>query len=260
MQLYAGTSIQFIDDTVRNRIAEKLRDAFFTEFRFRPPESEVRSWQASLREMCNLLQWAKLTAQGVVLEYQLPLSSKRLDFMITGRDQQAAANAVIVELKQWDKVEPSSVDGCVTTFVGQRLRDMLHPSVQVGQYAQYLDDSQTVFSSGAVRLAACSYVHNIQYDPTSEFFNKKHIDALERWPLFTGDQSPRLADYVTSRVGAGDGENVLSSVLDSKYRASKKLLEHTSSMIAGQQEYVLLDEHRRIQFGPCPGQGRIPRP
>ena len=79
MQLYAGTSIQFIDDTVRNRIAEKLRNAFFDEFRFRPAESEVRSWQASLREMCNLLQWAKLTEQGVVLEYQLPLSSKRLD-------------------------------------------------------------------------------------------------------------------------------------------------------------------------------------
>ena len=35
---------------------------------------------------------------------------------------------------------------------------------------------------------------------------------------------------------------MLATVLESKYRASKKLLEHTSAMIAGQQEYVLLDE------------------
>jgi len=242
MQLYAGSSQQFIDDTVQHRIAEKLRVAFYDHFRFNPSDGEVRSWQNSLQAMCNFLLYASLRDHGIILEYQLPLSSKRLDLMITGRNDLAAPNAVIIELKQWDVVEPSNIDGCVATFVGQRVRDMLHPSVQVGQYAQYLDDCQTVFSSGAVAPAACSFAHNVQFEPTSELFSAKHTAALDRYPLFTGDQTPELAAFLGERIGQGDGQEVLAQVLQSSYRASKKLLEHTSAMIAGQQEYVLLDE------------------
>ena len=242
MQLYAGTSQQFIDDTVRNRISEKLRDSFFHHLRYQPSPNEVRSWQNSLTAMCNVLQYADLKDQGVVLEYQLPLSSRRLDCMLTGVDVDARPQAVIVELKQWDAASASAIDGCVTTYVGGRQRDVLHPSVQVGQYQQYLQDNQTVFTSQAVGIGSCSYLHNLQYDPASELFSARHHEALDAYPLFTGDQSPQLAEYVVARVGRGNGQQVLATVLESKYRPSKKLLEHTAAMIQGQQEYVLLDE------------------
>ncbi len=44
MRLYAGSSGQFIQDTVRNQIAGKLKAAFFDHFRYNPPDSEVRSY------------------------------------------------------------------------------------------------------------------------------------------------------------------------------------------------------------------------
>ncbi len=109
MQLYTGTSKQFIEDAVQNRIGEKLKYSFFQHFRYQPPQSEVTSWQNSLRAMCNVLQYASLTDHGIVLEYQLPLSSKRLDCMITGKNKSAAQNAVIVELKQWGKATESNI-------------------------------------------------------------------------------------------------------------------------------------------------------
>jgi hypothetical protein len=242
MQLYSGTTVQFVEDTVQNRIAEKLQEAFFAHFRYRPPVSEVSSWRNSLRAMCNIIQYARLEDNGLLLEYQLPLSSKRLDLMITGRDGEGAANAVIVELKQWSDAQPSSVDGCVVSFVGGRLRDLLHPSVQVGQYMQYLADCHTAFAPGGVGLAACSYLHNVQFDPASELYHERHAKVLERFPLFSGDQTTELAGFMKGRVRAGGGTEVLRDVLQSKYRASKKLLDHTSAMIEGQTEYVLLDE------------------
>src|SRR5437870_4894254 len=137
MQLYAGTSRQFIDDAVQNRIGEKLKTSFFTHYRFRPSPGEVASWQNSLGAVCNVLQYASLTDHGIVLEYQLPLSSKRLDCMVTGLNDQREPNAVVVELKQWSGTLPSNLDGCVATFVAGRVRDVLHPSNQVGQYQQY---------------------------------------------------------------------------------------------------------------------------
>jgi len=90
--------------------------------------------------MCSVMRETPLDDHGILLEYQLPLSSRRLDCMITGKDRARRASAVVVELKQWESVFPSAVDDCVTAFVGGLLRDVLHPSRQVGQYQEYLED------------------------------------------------------------------------------------------------------------------------
>jgi hypothetical protein len=145
MHLYSGTSVEFISDATRNVIAEKLEQRFLERFRYSPGKSEVRSWQNSLSRMAGVLRDVDLTDNGVVVELQLPLSSKRLDCMITGHDGSDRASAVIVELKQWDAVSPSPVMGCVTTFTGRGMRDVLHPSDQAGSYQRYLLDTHTAF-------------------------------------------------------------------------------------------------------------------
>jgi uncharacterized protein len=100
MQLYAGTSRQFMEDAIRHSIDIKLQQAFYDHFQYKPNPSEVRSWKNSLIQMSSVLQYADLTDNGVILEYQLPLTSKRLDCMVTGTDNHRDPNAVIVELKQ----------------------------------------------------------------------------------------------------------------------------------------------------------------
>lgn len=242
VQLYSGSSRQFIDDTFQNRIAEKLRENFFSAYGYQVPQSEVRSWQNSLRQMSSVLQHADLKDQGILLEYQLPLSSKRLDCLVTGRDADQDPNSVVVELKQWDSATESHIDDCVVTYVGGRERDVLHPSRQVGQYCDYLVDTHTGFAESSMDVAGCSFLHNLQYDPNDELFSEKHRSTLERFPLFTGDQSVELATYLSDRVSYGEGLDVLGTIQAGKYRASKKLLEHTAAMVEGQSEYVLLDE------------------
>src|SRR5258706_1815458 len=62
---------------------------------------------------------------GVLLEYQLPLTSRRLDCMITGRNGQDRENAVIVELKQWEGANAAIDDERVSTWLGGTERDVL---------------------------------------------------------------------------------------------------------------------------------------
>jgi hypothetical protein len=133
MRLYSGTSVDFIDDSVHNRIADKLKDAYFVTYRREAPPSEVNSWRNSLRAVSQVFDNAGLNDHGVLLEYELPLTSKRLDCLITGRNELLHDNAVIIELKQWDQCEAGDGDRIVT-FVGKADRDVLHPSIQVGQY------------------------------------------------------------------------------------------------------------------------------
>ena len=61
MRLYAGTSQNFIEDTVRNQIGEKLRRSFFDYFRYNPSDSEVHSWNNSLVRMKDVIQHSGLT-------------------------------------------------------------------------------------------------------------------------------------------------------------------------------------------------------
>src|SRR5439155_26130047 len=128
----------------------------------------------------------------------------RLDAMLTGRSTSATRNAVIIELKQWGQVQPSNVPECVETFVGHSIRRVLHPSVQVGRYQQYLLDTHTAFYEGGIGLAAVSYVHNMNFHATDELFATRHAEYLATNPLFTGDRTQELADYLNERLSAGD--------------------------------------------------------
>ncbi len=104
MHLYQGSSAQFIADAVQARLANQLAERFFQEFRYRPAQSEVNAWRNSLGAMAHVLQLADLTDQGVLVELKLPLSSKRLDVLLTGSNPTTGESAVIVELKQWTDV------------------------------------------------------------------------------------------------------------------------------------------------------------
>jgi len=244
MRLYAGTSQQFLEDTVQNQIAEKLKAAFFYHFRYKPSPNEIHSWQNSLRSLSQVIQYAELLYHGIILEYQLPLSSKRLDCMICGRDQMRKDNAVILELKQWEKCQEAESDQLVSTFIGGGMRDILHPSVQVNQYQMYLQDVHTAFydDPDPVNLSSCSYLHNYHCYGGDVIFAPRYKKHLEKSPLFSADDVEKLKDFLLPKLEEGEGMDVLQRIEESKYRPNKKLMEHVSTMIKERSEYILLDE------------------
>ncbi|MBU2043677.1 MAG: DUF2075 domain-containing protein [Candidatus Omnitrophica bacterium] len=244
MRLYSGSSQQFIDDTIQNQIAEKLKLAFFDYFRYNPSPAEVNSWRNSLRSISQVFQYANLLDHGVILEYQLPLTSKRLDCLICGKDEREKDNAVIVELKQWEKCKEADGSNEVLTWVGGAEREVLHPSAQVGQYQMYLSDTHTAFYEGEnpIALTACTYLHNYNHYSDDVIFAKKFENLLSRYPLFTADDVDILKGYLAQKLIAGKGLDVLGRVEKSKYRPSKKLMDHVGNIIKGKSEYILLDE------------------
>ncbi len=247
MRLFAGSSQQFVQDTIQNQIAEKLKLAFFNYFRYYPSPSEINSWRNSLRAISLVFTHARLTDQGVILEYQLPMTSKRLDILICGKDANTRDNAVIIELKQWDRCEDALGKNEVITWVGGR-KELLHPSVQVQQYQRYLEDTHTAFYEGPnpVILNACAYLHNYNVYSDDVLFSNKFIDALSNSPLFTADDVNKLSGYLTTKLDMGAGMDVLKRIEESKYRPSKKLMDHVGNVIKGIPEYILLDEQQIV--------------
>jgi len=256
MRLYAGSSQQFITDSVHNQIADKLKLAFFEYFRHNPSPGELNSWRNSLRAISQVFQYANLLDHGVILEYQLPLTSKRLDCLICGTDAEGSDRAVIIELKQWEKCVPSEGENEVLTWVGGAHRDVLHPSAQVGQYLTYLEDTHTAFQGdGSVALHACTYLHNHHAMESDPLFATKFTGIVERFPLYTADDVDSLKDFLHGRLGGGNGLTVLKKIEESKYRPSKKLMDHVGQIVKAKltgteakmlgslaKDYTLIDE------------------
>ena len=71
----------------------------------------------------------------VAIEYNIPQTSKRVDFMILGKDNNGNDNIVIIELKQGERV--SKVDDISKHSIMSDLRSNLptaHPSYQAFSY------------------------------------------------------------------------------------------------------------------------------
>ncbi len=245
MHLYQGTSEQFIADATQARLANQLADRFLQEFRHKASPSEVMSWRNSLCAMASVHQLADLRDQGVLVELKLPLSSKRLDVLITGQNPTTGDSAVVVELKQWTHVGRSNITDCVTIEMGGRERDHLHPSRQVAQYQGYLLDTHPAFTDGGVSLAACAYLHYATHDPMSPLYANGFTDLLATNPSFSGDETDKLATYLDDRVaGPDEGGVILERVANSAFRPHKRLLDHVARVIRNEPVFTLLDEQQ----------------
>jgi uncharacterized protein len=243
LHLYQGSTNQFIADATQARLANQLSDRFFEEFRYRPAPSEVTSWRNSLGAMASVLRLADLTDQGILIELKLPLSSKRLDVLITGSNPATGDSAVIVELKQWTEVGRSNITDCITVGYGGRPRDHLHPSRQVAQYQRYLIDTHPAFSDGAIALDACAYLHYAQHDPKSPLYHADFAPLLATNPSFAGDQRDAFASFLESRViGPDEGGSILERVASTAFKPHKRLLDHVARVIRNEPSFVLLDE------------------
>ncbi|MFI7025964.1 hypothetical protein ACIBMZ_24935 [Micromonospora sp. NPDC049900] len=100
--------------------------------------AERRSWERSLPVLGQDLVDAGLGQVEMLVEYQLPLTSKRVDVVLAGTHPQTDEDSyVVVELKQWSRAE--SYEGSDRLVLVEHVhRPRLHPGMQVGDYCEYL--------------------------------------------------------------------------------------------------------------------------
>jgi hypothetical protein len=147
MRLYEGTIAEFNSDVLQSVLADKLAGKYRSYYRRAAGESEHRSWRQSCHYLKHSFESAGLTKNKVILEYELPYSTRRLDVLIFGSDLDDKETIVLIELKQWsnDSVSDVSADGNIRVDYGRYVREVAHPSLQVEGYHFDLQDFLTVF-------------------------------------------------------------------------------------------------------------------
>lgn len=181
---------------------------------------------------------------GVAIEYQIPLTSRRVDFILSGRDEQNRDTAVIVELKQWTDVRSTPKDAIVQTFVGGAVREVTHPSYQAWTYAALIKDYNADVQDQGITLRPCAYLHNCRDGSVvrSSFYD----DHTRRAPVFLRDDVQSLADFLRAHVAKGDRSGVLYRIDHGRIRPSKSLADHLVSLLHGNQEFQMIDDQKVV--------------
>jgi len=243
MRIYTGSVEQFVDDTIQNTITDKLREAFIEYYGRKPGASEARSWTNSLQFLKNALECSSPKDNMVVLEFELPYSTQRIDCILFGEGPDKSENVVLIELKQWEKVKDCEIEKNVLTWVGGREAMVPHPSYQVMGYHFYLKDFLNVFhENNPLDLYSCVYCHNYSKSIDRTLFLPKFQETLEQFPIYTKEDFQKLAGFLKSKLAAGKGLEIFNRFTASNIKPSKKLVDVASKMIEGQRVFNLIDE------------------
>ena len=245
MIIYSGTKTQFLGHA-DGWIEERIADAFLKSTGRYAGQGEQRSWRESLGEMAKVLRSPGLPDDmGVGVEYQIPQSAKRIDMLLTGRDQDDAPHLVIVELKQWSNSRVSDKDGIVwAQRGGAREREGPHPSYQAWSYVALLEGFNEAIYDGDIRLRPCAYLHNYRREGVID--DPRYAEYLKKAPLFLRgeDEQEKLREFIRRHIHRGDKAALLYQIENGRVRPSRQLADAVAGMLADQPEFVLVDEQK----------------
>lgn len=245
MLVYASTKIDFLDDVRSNTIDEKILASFQRHIGHTTSKNEIASWRNSMMYMSHVLADDDIPRDaGVAIEYTLPQTTKRIDFILTGKGDDKQDTAIIVELKQWETVKATNMDGVVRTFVGGAERDVSHPSYQAWTYAALLEDFNETVQAENIGLQPCAYLHNCTSDDViNDPFYVKHT---KKAPAFLRKDAKKLADFIKQYVKYGDAGNIMYRIDKGRIRPSKRLADKLVSLLQGNQEFLMIDDQKIV--------------
>ncbi|MDX6348738.1 MAG: uncharacterized protein QOF84_3528, partial [Streptomyces sp.] len=222
-------------------LALRLTDQFAHMHGYKPGASEVRSWERSIPALANALVDAGLSDVEMLLEYSLPLNSKRADVVLAGlHPVSREPSYVIVELKQWSSAEPEDGEPLLCR-VDAYARPVLNPIEQVRGYCEYLVAFNGAVSEHPERVAGAAYLHNATEFGVSGLYE---VEQSEYGRLFTADRRGEFLDFLRSRLAPGSGAVAGDELRDGKIGPSKQLMAVAADEVRDREQFVLLDEQR----------------
>ncbi len=248
MIVYSGIKSDFMKSVENDSIATEIEERIKEMMGRKTPKAEFRSWENSLTYMYKVLNVDDIPNDaGVAIEYNIPQTSKRVDFLISGYNNDNNPGVTVVELKQWDELKSiKGVDALVETYVGGGVRTVVHPSYQAWSYAQLIRDYNATVQDEDISINPCVCMHNyIRHanDPVDDEIYKTYYEEA---PVFTKGQIVYLRDYIKNTVAKGDNNETLYKIENGKIRPSKSLQNSISSMLKGNKEFVMIDEQKVV--------------
>ena len=246
MILYSSSKTAFINDINDKSIIDILNNTMKEKMYHYTSESEKSSWENSLEYISEVISSSNLPDDcTIILEYNLPISSSRIDLMITGFDEQNNKKVLLFELKQWSKanIVPDS-NILLETYVGNSLRRVVHPAYQVITYRDLLCDYNKYIQDENALVIPCVIMHN--YVPDNIINSSLFSKILKDVNMFYKENFNKLVDFINCSFIKGDNGQIINSIDKSEFYPSKKLQDAIKDLMDGKECFNLIDSQMVI--------------
>jgi len=223
-------------------LVEKLAAQMLFQMGNSPSPAEKRSWENSLVEISELFIQCGLGDVNLLVEYQLPYSSKRIDLIALGSNpKNDSPTVIVIELKQWTNASifEGALDSLKIDSYGNT--PILHPAVQVSRYCEYLNDFNRYVSDESTNLFGIAYLHN-WLDKNNSALDL--IQPTNNGMLFTGNQKNKLKEFLTARISPKYSDQITDDFLNSKIAPTKQLMQLAAEEVKNREQFRLLDEQQ----------------
>lgn len=248
MLVYQATKSRFLADFDSRGIEYDIARSYLQKTGHYASQAEVRAWRNSLGAMAKVLGDDDIPDNaGIGVEFGIPQTAKRVDFLVSGIGADGSRNVVIIELKQWSTSTVTSKDGILLAHRGGHTEsEGPHPSYQAWSYAALLSGFNEAVHEGGIDLGPCAYLHNYIADGAID--DPRYAPYIERAPIFLKgvDEARKLADFIKRHVRRGDDAGLLFEIEGGRIRPSKMLVDSIVGMLKGNPEFVLVDDQKAV--------------
>lgn len=246
MIVYEATKQQFLDDVTNDKIVDSIHNKYKIYFG-KSNQSQINSWKNSMQYMFKVLSDEKIPSDsGIAIEFNIPSTSKRIDFLISGKDENNSCGIIIIELKQWESCNVvDEKDGIVKTYVGNGIREVEHPSYQAWSYATLIEDFNLAIQENNIKVHPCAYLHNYKIETGDPILHPIYTEYLNQAPVFGNGDILKLREFINKYIKYGD-RNLLYVIENGKISPSKRLQDSLVKMLSGNKEFVLIDDQKVV--------------
>ena len=248
MLIYEGTKDNFLVSVEQDTIAIEIENTIYEKMHRHTAKNEFRAWENSMEYMYKVLNDRDIPSDaGVAIEYNIPQTSKRVDFLISGYGKEEDANVVLIELKQWDELRAvPGRDALVETYTGNAMRQVVHPSYQAWSYAMLINDYNASVQGGMISIFPCAYLHNYRRHKPDPIDAAQYETYLEDAPAFTRGEVAKLRAFIKKSIRTGDNRELIYKIDSGRIRPSKSLQDSIAKMLQGNREFIMLDEQKVV--------------
>jgi uncharacterized protein len=245
MIVYRSNKKQFQEHVDSGTIDQIILQNFTDKYKRRTSPKEIDSWWQSLSFMSRVISDDEIPPNtGIAIECQIPQTSKRIDFIISGTNDKDLSQLIIIELKQWTSAVLTEKSGIVKTALGRGLHETSHPSYQAWSYAAMLEDFSETVREEKISITPCAYLHNYEEDDViKNDFYKEYIDMA---PVFLKRDMMKLRDFIKKFVKYGDDGTVMYRIENGQIKPSKQLADSLAGLVKGNKEFILIDEQKLV--------------
>ncbi|CDF12023.1 putative uncharacterized protein [Mycoplasma sp. CAG:776] len=246
MIIFACLKKEFDEYVNQGIISNKVYDAYKEKLGKRTKLNQIKAWANSLPFMKSILDDLPDNV-GIAIEFNIPLTSKRVDLVISGYDNNYKPVIILFELKQWEYVDDvKNQDAVVKTLISNKEKNSLHPSYQVLCYAELLENYNHYIENHEVKIIPIVYLHNYSLKVNDVLLANKFKKYYKKAPIYGKENITQLKLFIENSIIFGDHLDIVKQIDQSEVKPNKKLLDSLENMIQNNKIYTLLDEQKTV--------------